>query len=309
MDENIQLIVSTAPHLRDEDSVSMIMYSVVWALLPATVCAVYFFRGRAIGIILTCIIVALLAEAAAQRLRGVPATLWDGSALVTGLLLALNLPPTVPWWMAVLGTAVAIVIGKQVFGGLGHNPFNPALVGRAFLLAAFPVQMTTWITPFDAVSASTPLAQGAGGIYGYGHLYLGLVPGSLGETSAFALLLGALYLLYREYIDWRIPVGYLGTVAVISLLAGQDPIFQLLSGGLMLGALFMATDMVTTPITRAGRWIFGIGAGVILMVIRLWGAMPEGVTYSILIMNGLTPLLNRWTRPRIFGHGGVKAHE
>ena len=280
----------------------MIMYSVVWALVPATLSAVYFPRSSG-GHNLTCTIAALVAEVLAQRLRGVPATLWDGSALVTGLLLGLNMPPTVPLWMAALGSVVAIVIGKQVFGGLGHNPFNPALVGRAFLLAAFPVQMTKWIAPFDAVSASTPLAQGAGGIYGYGHLYLGLVPGSLGETSAFALLLGALYLLYREYIDWRIPVGYLGTVAVISLLAGQDPLFQLLSGGLMLGALFMATDMVTTPITRAGRWIFGIGAGSDPAVIRLWG-WRRRVTYSILIMNGLAPLINRWTRPRIFGHGG-----
>ncbi|MGI6038274.1 MAG: RnfABCDGE type electron transport complex subunit D [Limnochordia bacterium] len=300
------MIVSTAPHLRDEDSVPRMMFSVVLSLIPAVVAAVYFFRLHALAIILTCVITALVAEVLAQKARGMAVTLWDGSALLTGLLLALTLPPSLPLWMAALGSIFAIIVGKQVFGGLGNNPFNPALVGRAFLMASFPVYMTTWWAPFDTVSATTPLVSS--GVVSYSQLYLGFIPGSLGETSALALLFGALYLFYREYIDYRIPAGIFGTVILLSLLTGQDPIFHLLSGGLLLGALYMATDPVTSPLTKKGRWIFGIGVGALTIIIRLWGGMPEGVSYAILIMNGFAPLISRYTRPRIFGHGEVRAN-
>jgi electron transport complex protein RnfD len=210
--------------------------------------------------------------------------------------------------MAVVGSAVAIGLGKQVFGGLGYNPFNPALIGRAFLIASFPGAMTTWISPVDGITTATPLGllKLQGITTDYFSLFIGRVGGCIGETSAVAILIGAAFLLYKGYIDWRIPFSYLGTVAVLMYIFGKDPVFHLLSGGLMLGAFFMATDMVTSPITKKGRWIFGIGAGIVVVVIRIWGGLPEGVSYSILLMNGLTPLLNRYTRPRIFGK--VKAN-
>ncbi|HHW13440.1 MAG TPA: RnfABCDGE type electron transport complex subunit D, partial [Firmicutes bacterium] len=232
-------------------------------------------------------------------------------------LLALSLPPAMPIGMGILGSAVAIVLAKQLFGGLGTNPFNPALAGRAFLLAAFPVQLTSWNVlggklaslGADAVSSATPLK-----LWKMQHVATGLAPlffgnrlGSIGETSAVAILLGAAILLVRRVIDWRIPVAYLGTVAVLTALLGQNPLFHLLAGGLLLGAFFMATDLVTTPVTRTGRWLFGIGAGIILVVIRLYGGLPEGVTYSILIMNGFAPLIDRATTPRRFGEVRARA--
>ena len=236
--------------------------------------------------------------------------------MVTGMLLALNLPPTLPYWMAVVGAVVAIGLGKQIYGGLGANPFNPALIGRVFLMITFTTPMTTWINPIDGTIAATavdgttgatPLAlmKMEGVTTDYMKLFLGNVGGCLGETSAILIILGGLYLIYKGYVDWRIPASYLGTVAVLSVVLGQDPIFHLLSGGLMLGAFFMATDMVTTPLSRLGKVIFGIGAGFFTVIIRFYGGYPEGVSFSILLMNAFTPLINRFTVPKIYGE--VKA--
>ncbi|SJZ67297.1 RnfABCDGE type electron transport complex subunit D [Selenihalanaerobacter shriftii] len=298
------LTVTPAPHVKDDDSVSKIMYNVVLALVPALVIAVRTFGLHALWLILTCTITALVSEALFQKIRGVEITIDDGSALVTALLLAMSLPPELPLWVAVVGTVVAIVLGKQIFGGLGYNYFNPALIGRAFLLASFPVLMTTWEKPFvDAQSQATPLnlMKMQGEITPYSDLFMGTVSGSLGEVSAVAILLGGLYLLYKGYIDWRIPFSYLGTVVVLITILGQDPIFHLLAGSLLAGAFFYATDMVTTPITKKGRWIFGIGAGVLLVLIRLYGGYPEGVLYSIILMNMFVPIIDKYTLPTVYG--------
>jgi electron transport complex protein RnfD len=305
--DDLRLLVSPSPHIRDTDTTEKIMFAVLLALLPVVAASIYFFRWDAVRVVLLASGSAVATEAIFQRLRKRPVTVADGSALITGVLLGLSVPPTLPSWMVILGSAFAIAIGKQVFGGLGHNPFNPALVGRAFLTASFAKAMTAWTAPIDAVSAATPLAMGPA-VSRIPDLFFGSVAGSLGETSALAILLGGIYLFYRGVIDYRIPVGILGSVTVFGLLAGQDPVFHLLSGSLLFGAVYMATDMVTSPVTKAGRWIFGIGIGVIIMVIRVWGGFPEGVTYAILFMNAVTPLLNRWTRPRIYGQG-VKVSE
>ncbi len=297
------LVVSSSPHIRSEETVQRMMYDVIIALLPATVASVYFFGGRAFLITLVSVITAMIAEAAIQRIRNKPVTLADGSAAVTGLLLALTLSPALPLWMVSVGAVVAIGIGKQVYGGLGHNPFNPALVGRAFLIVSFPVHMTTWLSPIDGITTATPLGmfKMEGIKTGYMELFMGNVGGSLGETSALLLILGGLYLIYREIIDWRVPVFYLGTVALMTMVLGADPIFHLLSGGLMLGAFFMATDLVTTPITKTGRAIFGIGAGVLVVIIRIFGGYPEGVLFSILLMNIFTPIIDKFVRPKLYG--------
>ncbi|MCF7798043.1 MAG: RnfABCDGE type electron transport complex subunit D [Lentisphaeria bacterium] len=314
--ENL-LILASSPHLHTTTSTQSIMWQVVLALLPATAMAIYYFRWPAVVIILTSVITAVLTEAIINRLKGETPTITDGSAVITGLLLALTLPPTFSIGGTILGAVVAIGIGKQLFGGLGYNIFNPALLGRAFLQASFPIGMTTWSVPatlagsaVDGLSGATPL-----GLYkfehaltGYADLFVGNVGGSLGETSALAILIGGIYLLIRRFADWRIPVSYLGGVIVIGGIFWAfspdqfpDPVFHLLSGGLMLGAFFMATDMVTSPITRLATWIYGIGMALILVIIRLFGGLPEGVMYSILLMNAVTPLLNRYTRPKIFG--------
>jgi len=297
------LVVSSSPHIRSEETVQRIMIDVIIALLPATAASVYFFGMRALAITLTGIIAAVAAEAAIQKIRNKPVTINDGSAVITGLLLALTLSPAMPLWMVAVGAVVAIGIGKQVYGGLGSNPFNPALVGRAFLVVTFPVHMTTWVSPVDGVTSATPLGllKMEGIKTGYMELFIGNVGGSLGETSALLLILGGLYLLYRGIIDWRIPAFYLGTVAVMTMVLGGDPIFHLFSGGLMLGAFFMATDMVTTPVTKMGKIIFGVGAGILVVIIRLYGGYPEGVLFSILLMNTFTPIIEKYTRPKIYG--------
>ena len=297
------LVVSSSPHIRSEETVQRIMLDVIIALLPATAASVYFFGMRALAITLVSVAAAVAAEAAIQKIRNKPVTVNDGSAVITGLLLALTLSPAMPLWMVVVGAVVAIGIGKQVYGGLGSNPFNPALVGRAFLVVTFPVHMTTWIDPIDGVTSATPLGllKMEGTATGYTELFIGNVGGSLGETSALLLILGGLYLLYRGIIDWRIPAFYLGTVAVMTAVLGQDPVFHLLAGGLLLGAFFMATDMVTTPVTRTGKIIFGIGAGILVVLIRLYGGYPEGVLFSILLMNTFTPIIDKYTRPKIYG--------
>ena len=298
---NNELIVTSSPHVRSQDSVDKIMWSVVLALLPAVFAAVYFFNARAISVIMTAVAGAVLTEYIFQRFRNKKITIKDGSAVVTGLLLALTLPPSIPLWTAFFGSVVAIGLGKQVFGGIGQNPFNPALVGRAFLTASYPVLMTTWTV--DGVSTATPLSQMKmdGIATDTWRLFIGQIGGSLGETSALALLLGFAYLLYKGYVNWRIPLAMIASVFLGTFAFGADPIFHLFGGGLMIGALYMATDMVSTPTTKLGRWIFGIGAGVLVVVIRLWGGYPEGVMYSILLMNTAVPLIDRYTRPRSLG--------
>jgi electron transport complex protein RnfD len=289
------------------------MQLVVIALIPAALAGVGFFGWHALAIIISSVFSALLTEVLILKLMKRPVTIKDGSAAVTGLLLALIIPPTVPLWIPVVGSAFAIALGKQVFGGLGYNPFNPALIGRAFLVASWPSLMTKWRWPLnslawigdraDAVSGATALGLLRDGIKGipYKQLLIGNISGSLGETSALALLLGAIFLLIYKIIDWRIPAGYLGTVVIMALLMGEEPLFHLLAGGLILGAFFMATDYVTTPVTTKGRLIFGIGCGFLTMLIRKYGGFPEGVCYSILLMNITTPLLDRWTVPKKFG--------
>jgi len=298
---NNELIVTSSPHVRSQDSVKKIMWSVVIALLPAVFAAVYFFKARALSVILAAVVGAVLTEYIFQRVRNKKIMIKDGSAVVTGLLLALTLPPSIPLWTAFFGSVVAIGLGKQVFGGIGQNPFNPALVGRAFLTASYPVLMTTWTV--DGVSSATPLSQMKmeGIATDTWNLFVGQIGGSLGETSAIALLLGFSYLLYKGYVNWRIPLAMVGTVFLGTFAFGSDPIFHLFAGGLMLGALFMATDMVSSPTTKLGRWIFGLGAGLLVVIIRLWGGYPEGVMYSILLMNTAVPLINRYTRPRSLG--------
>ena len=306
------LIISVSPHQKEKPSTPAVMRGVIYALIPAVIASIYYFKLRAFLLIIVCIAGTVFTEAIFQKLRRKPVTLYDGSALLTGLLLALVLPPTLPLWVGFLGAVMAIVIGKQIFGGLGHNIFNPALVGRAFLMASFPVMLTTWIKPglFDAVSTATPLSMMKfdHSVTSTLYLLLGNTGGSLGETCAVALILGGIFLIIKKYMDWRIPLSYLGTVFILSLILylikpGQyaTPRFHLLSGGLMLGALFMATDPVTSPITKKGRYIFGIGCGVLVIIIRTWGGLPEGVMYSILLMNAFTPLINRYTVPVQFG--------
>jgi electron transport complex protein RnfD len=356
--------VSAAPHIRDRASIPQIMYSVNGALVPMLIGAVVIFGMRAAWLVLVSIITAVATEWGIQKWRKVPPTIGDGSAILTGLLLAFNLPPGVPIWIPIIGSAFSVAIGKQVFGGLGYNPLNPALLGRVFLMASWPVHMTKdWMKPFwwmqanfnffswgirehgatkllDSVTGATPLdifktARGVllnsganpdkvlaasdqmNSVLGsYKALFLGNVGGCIGETSALLLLLGAIFLLYRRVIGWKIPISYLGTVAILAWifsgtdgLFSGDPLFHVLSGGVVLGAFFMATDMVTTPITFKGKIIFGAGCGVITVIIRLVGGYPEGCSYSILLMNLTTPLLDRYTLPKKFGLKPLKVRE
>jgi len=313
-------ITQSSPHLRDKDSVPKIMYAVVISLVPAVFASLYFFRLRALLLLLCCVAACLATEAIFLSLRKKPLrALLDGSAIITGLLLAMTLPPSLPLDMAIIGAVIAIAIGKQVFGGLGYNIFNPALVGRAFLQTAFPVAMTTWIPPLtqtiNTATYATPLgdlkfqdAVAQSTLVPLKDLFFGNTGGCLGETSALALIIGGLFLLFRRVIDWRIPLGIILSLSVftgIFWLANPgkyaSPLFHLLAGGLLLGALFMATDMVTSPITSLGAWIYAFGIGIVIGLIRLFGGFPEGVMYSILFMNTFVPLLNRYTRPRILG--------
>ncbi len=313
-------LLQSSPHFRDRDSVPRIMYAVVLSLLPAVCASLYFFRLRALLLLLACTAASLASEAVFLLLRKKPLlSLRDGSAIITGLLLAMTLPPSVSLDIAVIGAVVAIALGKQVFGGLGSNIFNPALVGRAFLQTAFPVAMTTWIPPVsvkvNTATFATPLADlkfqdalAQGTLASLKDLLFGNVGGCLGETSALALLIGGAFLLLRRVIDWRIPLGIILSLTLftgIFWLANParyaSPLFHVLAGGLMIGAFFMATDMVTSPITPLGTWIYALGIGFVIGLIRLYGGFPEGVMYSILFMNAFVPLLNRYTRPRILG--------
>lgn len=339
------LLVTSSPHIHGAESVPKIMHTVWLALLPACLVAVWLFGYQAAVIISVATVACVGFELLFLKLRGLAwadarAAALDGSAIVTGVLVALNLPPASPWWLVLVGSLVAMSIGKHIFGGLGNNPFNPALVARVFLLLSFPTQMLTWSAPVpdfttpasetllvDGQTYATPLgklkeAAMAGESpeklaaimnevhteYPLSTLFLGNIGGSLGEVSALALLLGGALLFFRRVITWQIPVAFVATTALVTgipwLAAPEayiDPLFHVLSGGLLLGALFMATDMVTSPVTARGMLIFGAGCGLITAVIRLWGAYPEGVSFAILIMNGFVPLIDKYTKPRKFG--------
>lgn len=325
-----KLTVSMSPHDHSNDSVKKIMYGVILAMVPALLVSIYYFGLDAIRVNLIAIASCILFEWVIQKflIKG-PATITDGSAIITGMLLAFNLPSNLPWWIIVIGALAAIGIGKMSFGGLGNNPFNPALVGRVFLLISFPAQMTSWpkvnvlnFSLTDAETGATPLALLKEGFYSsksmseiidsmptsYVDMFMGQIGGSLGEISALALIIGGIYMLFRKIITWHIPVSILGTVAIFTgILYGidptryADPLFHLLTGGLLLGAIFMATDMVTSPMTPKGMIIYGIGIGVITVLIRVWGAYPEGMSFAILIMNAVVPLINNWAKPKRFG--------
>ena len=308
--ENRFLLAATSPHIRHRISVNRVMYAVVIALLLPTIGGIYYFGLNALFVILTTVITAQLTDYAIKRLRKKEFVM-DGSAIVTGLLLGLILPPLLPkyLWMAALGSVIAIGIAKEAFGGLGHNIFNPALVGRAFMSASFSGIMTTFIMPTkwsgaDAVTGATPLKGSFTHIASmteYKDLFLGNVGGSIGETSALLILIGGLALVLLSVINWRIPFFYISTVFVFCGLLGGDPYRHVLAGGLLLGAFFMATDYVTAPLTNKGKMFFAIGAGILTVCIRKWAGMPEGVCFSILLMNAATPLIDRYTRPIPFG--------
>jgi Na+-translocating ferredoxin:NAD+ oxidoreductase subunit D len=323
------ITVSPSPHVYSDDTVKKLMYGVLYALLPALFISVYFFGIGALAVTAISIVSCMAFEFLIKKylLKTTP-SLSDGSALITGLLLAFNLPSNLPWWIIVIGALAAIGVGKLSFGGLGNNPFNPALVGRVFLMISFPVQMTSWPEPLvsrlhytDAMTGATPLAILKDGLAsgipvsqllervpGYMELFIGHLHGSMGEISALALVAGGIYMLIRKIITWHIPVSILLTVFfltgilwMINPYDNADPVFHIITGGLVLGALFMATDYVTSPMTPKGMWIFGIGIGAITVAIRVWGAYPEGVSFAILIMNAFVPLINKSVKPARFG--------
>ena len=316
-----KLIVAPAPHVQSAQSTASIMRDVIVALMPALVVSTVVFGMDVLRVVALSVAACEAFEYLIQRflVRG-PLTVSNGSAAVTGVLLAFNLPASIPWWIVVIGAFVAIAIGKMTFGGLGKNPFNPALVGRVFLLIAYPVQMTSFPMPvngaFDALSGATPLAAvkhgAAADVVGVQELLLGNMPGSLGEVAALALLAGFAYLLWRRVIRWHVPVTVLATMAVFAFVYAlgkgmtgaalwQLPLFHVLAGGAILGAVFMATDYSTSPMTVRGGVIFAAGIGVITMLIRLWGAYPEGMSFAILIMNACVPLINKYVKPKRFG--------
>ena len=316
-----RFIASIGPHIRSGETVGHIMWTVSASLFPAAALSVYYFGLPAAMVLAVAIASAVVTEAVAQKVMGVKVTVHDGSAFLTGLLLGMNLPAGVPFYLPLLGSAAAIIIVKQLFGGLGYNISNPALIGRALLLASFPRLMTTWPAPsstlslarIDAVTAATPLgilkeegyqkllAHFADKYDMYTQMLLGHRGGSMGEVSIVVLLAGAAYLMLKGYISWHIPVSFIATVAGITWLSGGDPVLAVLSGGLVLGAFFMATDYVTAPQIRRAQVCFGIGCGGITALIRLLGGYPEGVCYAIIIMNLFTPLLDRAFKPKKFG--------
>ena len=321
-EDMVDLVVTSAPHVRKKIATSTIMRDVLIALVPATIGGLYFFgTGHTLGVIVVAILSTILAEYLGNLIFRKKSTLWDLSSGVTGLLLALVLPPGSPYWMVVVGAFSAIFIGKIIFGGIGSNPFNPALVGRAVLMVSWPSFMTVWIKPFywkigsqsiDAVTSATPLNiiklngySNLVSLFGskgalYKALFLGNVGGSIGETSALLILIGGLYLLIRKVIDWRIPVSYIMTVFILSFIFGRDPIFSILAGGLFLGAFFMATDYSSSPVTPNGKVVFGIFIGFVTVLIRQFGAYPEGVMFSILLGNAFVPYFDK-LRPHVYG--------
>ena len=307
------LIVSGSPHIHKQTSISRIMWTVVISLIPAGIAGVIIFGLDALWVTLVAVVAAVLTELILGIWTKKKITVLDGSAVITGILLAFNLPSGVPLWLPIVGAVFSIAIGKQVFGGLGQNIFNPALVGRVFLMASWPKYMTTFTQPlkFDAITSATPLAILKEGKVldhlSYLDLFLGKHGGCIGEVCILALLIGAAFLLIKGYISWHIPVTYIFTTAAFTYIFGAsqlfhgDWLFHILSGGLILGAFFMATDYVATPLTAKGQLIFGVGCGLLTAVIRIWGGYPEGVSYAILMMNAATPFIDRYTKCRIYG--------
>lgn len=323
------LTVSPSPHISSDLSVNKLMYGVVISLIPAFLVTLYVFGTGALITTAISIVSCLLAELLIQRyIMKVPVRISDGSALVTGILLAFNLPSNLPWWMVVVGALFAIGVGKMTYGGLGNNPFNPALVGRVFLLISFPVQMTSWPLPItsrfqylDANTGATPLGllkealrngetvpEVMKQIPDHMQLFMGQMGGSLGEVSALALILGFAWLLYKKIITWHIPVVMIGTICIFTGIlwladpsTNATPLFHILTGGVMLGAIYMATDLVTSPMTKSGMIVYASGIGLITVIIRKFGAYPEGVSFAILIMNAFVPLINKYIKPKRFG--------
>ena len=333
MDEAKHLFtISASPHIRDNETIPHIMWQVNLALLPAAVFAVWWFGLTAFINMLTGIVFAVGAEYSWQKAMHKPVTAFDGSACITGLLLAMSMSPILPPYMVAIGSVLAIIVAKQSMGGLGFNIFNPAHIGRAALMVSWPVAMTTWtkiqdfsaLSSVDVMTSATPLnilkQQGYDALIStfgsqsglYWSMFIGTRNGSLGETSTVLLLLGGLYLIWRGYINWVVPAAMILTVGLLTWIFGPaglftgDPLFHMMAGGLILGAFFMATDMVTIPITITGQIIFAVGAGAITVLIRLAGGYPEGVCYSLLLMNAVTPLIDRFVKPDIFGAGRAK---
>ena len=319
-----KLIVSSSPHVRTNKDTSYIMKQVVIALLPATLAALFFFRLSALNVIFFCVTGSVGAEFLCQKISKQESTIGDFSAVVTGLLLAFNVPASLPWWMCLLGAAFATIVVKMVFGGIGNNFVNPALAARAFLLASFPVAMTLWTRTgvnwvssgnIDAYTTATPLSflkAGSNGVLALadnginiGNMLIGNIGGCIGETSAILIILGGLYLMYKGIINYVIPTFYICTVAILMFILGgfnfTFVIYELLAGGLMLGAFFMLTDYTTSPMTKKGQIIYAVLAGLITTVIRLYGGYPEGVSYSILLVNIMTPLIDKYTKTKVFG--------
>ena len=326
--QEYKFTVSSSPHVRCNETIPKIMWNVVAALVPAAAFGVYYFGMNALVNIIVAVISAVVFEYLWEVMLHKRVTIKDGSAVITGMLLAMTCPPTLPWWMSIVGSFIAIVVCKQSMGGLGYNLFNPAHIGRAGLMVSWPVAMTTWTqmngTVVDAVSGATPLNVLKHGGHDallalfnndpmtmYTNMFLGFRNGSMGETSTVLLILGGLYLIYKGYVNWQVPITMVATVGVVMWIFGGlplgtglfsgDPLFHMMAGGLIIGAFFMATDMVTAPITLKGQIIFAVGAGLITVLIRLVGGYPEGVCYSILLMNAVTPLIDRLVKPRIFG--------
>ncbi|HKK41688.1 MAG TPA: RnfABCDGE type electron transport complex subunit D [Bacteroidales bacterium] len=323
------LNISPSPHTQSTETTKKLMYGVVVALMPAFITSVLYFGVGAVIVTVTSVVSCLVFEYLIQRyILRKPMSITDGSALVTGILLAFNLPSNIPVYIIIIGSLVAIGIAKMTFGGLGNNPFNPALVGRVFMLISFPVQMTSWPVPegfstgyTDAVTGATPLAIIKEGLKNGDsisqlmekipttfHMFIGKMGGSMGEVAAFALLLGFAYLLYKKIITWHIPVSILGTVAIFTTILwlinpekNANPLFHVLAGGVLLGAIYMATDYVTSPMNPKAMIIYGIGIGFLTVIIRVYGAYPEGVSFAILIMNAFVPLMNAYIKPRRFG--------
>ncbi|MBO4694090.1 MAG: RnfABCDGE type electron transport complex subunit D [Clostridia bacterium] len=295
------LKAASSPHIRHMDTTTGIMFDVVLALAPAAVYGCIIFGLKAVFVLLVTTVTAILAEYLWNLILKKPQTISDMSALVTGILLGMNLSPDIPVWIAAIGSIAAIIVIKQMFGGLGYNFVNPALAARIILLVSFPSFMTKFSEPIsDAITSATPLADLKA--FNVKTLFFGMHSGCIGETSAFLLIIGGLYLLVRKVIKPIIPLSFIATVALLAIIGGQDPLKYILSGGLMLGAIFMATDYVTSPTDDLGKLIFGIGCGIITFVIRRFGSLPEGVSYAILIMNIITPLINRIPFSRPFGY-------
>ncbi len=336
-DKNKALIISTSPFIKDKDTTPGMMYQVIYTLIPIQLVSFYYFGLSSLLISVTAILACVLAEIVFNKSKTGIKSLSDGSAIITGMLLAFTLPPGFPLWMVFIGGIVAIGMGKAMWGGLGQNIFNPALLGRAFLQAAFPTAITTWSNPngmyanlrgangafpfmqglnVDGITSATPLSKMKFDHIGTNiiDLLLGNTSGSIGETCAFLIIIAGIYLWAKKIINWRIPISILLTVSIFSgifyLLDPNiypSPIFMICSGGLLLGAVFMATDLVTSPLTSKGIWVFGIGIGVFVVLIRNWGGLPEGVMYAILLMNAATPLINRYSKMRTYGYkNGMK---